>query len=299
MPLEPIVKETHFTSAEDMLAALRLSHERWTVRESDPMRQTFAFRGHGDDTWALSPSVFRPRPPPWTTIVDLEAETNTARGELALLKRFLRHADRHGLEIVEDQQELRDAHALTRAAESPNFPDRFILSPLALAQHYGVPTRLLDWSWNPLVAAYFAARHAAAPPGPAAPQRLAIWALDTDLLQDIAADHQEKQKGDVPRFAIVTAPQAAIPNLRAQVGLFTLDRAPTPTPLDAAVKGVLASLGSSSWSHRFPVFEKLTLASENAGRLLRLLGAEGVSAASIYPGYDGVVKGIDETKYWR
>jgi hypothetical protein len=43
---------------------------------------------------------------------------------------------------------------------------------LAIAQHYGLPTRLLDWSFSPLVAAYFATRNGDTE------HDGAIWAVD-------------------------------------------------------------------------------------------------------------------------
>ena len=54
---------------------------------------------------------------------------------------------------------------------------RISLELAAIAQHHGVPTRLLDFTFNPLVAAYFAA----AQPTPSA--YLAVWAVDVEFIR--------------------------------------------------------------------------------------------------------------------
>src|SRR5262249_3249204 len=90
------------------------------------------------------------------------------RTEADTLRRFFDLADATGLSLPEDSQALR---ALIHEMQTEDYtgkldagaevwPPRQLWSLLGIAQHYGVPTRLLDWSHKALTAAYFAAHGA-------------------------------------------------------------------------------------------------------------------------------------------
>jgi hypothetical protein len=52
---------------------------------------------------------------------------------------------------------------------------------LALAQHHGIPTFLLDWTWQPLVAAYFASQL----DPDETPAHIGVFAIDTSKLRSL------------------------------------------------------------------------------------------------------------------
>ncbi|WP_423414848.1 FRG domain-containing protein [Hyphomicrobium sp. B1] len=84
------------------------------------------WRGHANQSWELIPRVFR---------VELPAAAPISYNERALLSHF------------------RD-RAPTRFNGCPQADD--VMGWLFLGQHYGLPTRLLDWTISPLTALYFA-----------------------------------------------------------------------------------------------------------------------------------------------
>jgi len=80
------------------------------------------------------------------------------REELRALNYFLFLADRVGLPIPGDSQNLRLPDTVQASPQSfDRWPWPSILEVLAIAQHHGVPTRLLDFSHDPLIAAFFSA----------------------------------------------------------------------------------------------------------------------------------------------
>lgn len=203
-----------------------------------------------------------------------------------------------------------DPRAREAAEGRATWPVDTLLGIAALAQHYGVPTRLLDWTRRPLVAAWFAARGAAEwvhgwRRNERRADSCAVWCLN---LAYVAAEWPLERPEDL-RVQLVSAPSATNPNLFAQGGVFTLDRkcaaggeAPTwREPLDQVVLSH-ASRHDPSWyegrPELRPAMRRLALPLQEAPRLLRLLADENISAATTFPGLEGAVKGLEERRLW-
>jgi len=115
-------------------------------------RGTFLFRGQSDPKWELKSSYDR-----WFEAAQL-GESKRMPLAQRLLDRF-----RHELPAVEP-------------GDIP--PDE--MGVLALAQHYGLPTRLLDWSESPYIAAFFCFRRRVKPP-PGTEQRRGLGSRHAQL----------------------------------------------------------------------------------------------------------------------
>lgn len=130
---------------------------------------------------------------------------------------------------------------------------------LAIAQHHGLPTRLLDWSHSPLVATYFAVEDQGAR-GDAA-----IYAFESKTVLDIKAQPDPMEVD----LACEIRPPHVTSRIIAQSGTFTMHPDPTEVFEPEGLQKIIIDKG---WC-------------EFCKRQLHMLG---IDRAALFPDLDGI-----------
>ena len=316
-----LIKTKRYKSAKEFLKDI--SYEGVVYQN---LKDGFVFRGHQSGSYKLIPSVLRHK------LVQRDASGNIVEDdkdapfdlagseyiqknvEYLELRKFFDICDKNGLRLPQID---RMRHTLFNNFDIVSFllsGDDWLPKDLqelaALAQHYGMETRLLDWTTSIDTAIYFAVHKEPQLTEEEKTDKdseyVAIWALNISLLGF----------GMNSPLSIIRPPYYGNPNLAAQKGLFTFwNVSGLKLPLSNANKedNEVVSEVFKRMTNRTPLNElieaeckkqdinetvmwKLLIPRKDRKELYEYIRKRNVNAASLFPGYEGAVQCIKEDR---
>ncbi len=207
----------------------------------------WAFRGHADSTWPLLSSLGR-------YLKAYVKEEHWVAQENRIVRLFKRKGHLFLTHI-------------------PSHSDTF--QWLALMQHHGAPTRLLDFTWSPQVAAFFALESTT--------KQAAVWAVNPNKLVNVTERLNEFFGNSLAGEIGVGEPFVMNTRLIAQSGTFIVTKQVGDAVEDIVVK------------HRYP--EDTLVKFELPANLVRPSGMRtlfmmNVTNATLFPGLDGLARSL-------
>ena len=307
------IEEKHYNNAKDFLTAISYGGELY-----DFFERNFIFRGHATTEYKLIPSALRGN-------LYIENWKNKSKGTLlpSTEEQLIQYSlTEHSIvatesRIIQDFFQLCDANQLyipeivrlretfstgfdieTYFKEEKWLPKEYY-EIAAIAQHYGLKTRLLDWTYDIDVALYFASI--------GSPQQsirvglgeivsepqIEIWALDTSVIYAIKGQ-------DIP-LKIINPRHYRNDNMSAQRGCFTLweiEKCGIDGKHVAANRHSLDELITDYLIlHNVevkPYLYHITLPQKDYREIYKFAKRNNADAAHLFPGYEGVVRCINE-----